>query len=113
MFKLVKYIFPWCAGSRFLQEFRSPPQMAGKRNLRDSQRVEIHAKLLMFSKMMAKTSICPIWANRKKNAPKTGHFYVKTAEKPIPEYGKPVPGAIHPVGFYILLPLFQQHRFVG
>ena len=113
MFKYIKCIFPWCAGSRFLQESRSPQQMAGKRNLRDSQRVEIHAKLLMFSKMIAKTSICPIWANRKKNAPKTGHFCMKTAEKPIPEYGKPVPGAIHPVGFYILLPLFQQHRFAG
>ena len=74
MFKFIKCIFPWCAGGRFLQESRSPPQMAGKRNLRDSQRVKIHAKLLMFSKMMAKTSICPIWANRKKNAPKRGTF---------------------------------------
>ena len=72
MFKFIKYIFPWCSGNRFLQESRSPPQMAGKRNLRDSQRVEIHAKLLMFSKMMAKTSICPIWANRKKMPLKWG-----------------------------------------
>lgn len=74
MFKFIKCIFPWCAGGRFLQESRSPPQMAGKRNLRDSQRVEIHAKLLMFSKMMAKTSICPIWANRKKMPLKRGTF---------------------------------------
>ena len=74
VFKFVKCIFPWCARSRFLQEFRSPPQSAGKRNLRDSQRVEIHAKLLMFSKMMAKTSTCPIWANRKKMPLKRGTF---------------------------------------
>ena len=74
MFKFIKYIFPWYAGSRFLQESHSPPQTAGKRNLRDSQRVEIHAKLLMFSKMMAKTSICPIWANRKKMPLKRGTF---------------------------------------
>ena len=74
MFKFIKCIFPWCARSRFLQESRSPTQMAGKRNLRDSQRVEIHAKLLMFSKMMAKTSICPIWANRKEMPLKRGTF---------------------------------------
>ena len=74
MFKFIKCIFLWCAGGRFLQESRSPPQMAGKRNLRDSQRVEIHAKLLMFSKMMAKTGICPIWANRKKMPLKRGTF---------------------------------------
>ena len=74
MFKFIKCIFLWCDGGRFLQESRSPPQMAGKRNLRDSQRVEIHAKLLMFSKMMAKTSICPIWANRKKMPLKRGTF---------------------------------------
>ena len=74
MFKFIKYIFPWYAGSRFLQESHSPPQTAGKRNLRDSQRVEIHAKLLMFSKMMAKMSICPIWANRKKMPLKRGTF---------------------------------------
>ena len=74
MFKFIKCIFPWCAGSRFLQEFRSPPQVAVKWNLRDSQRVEIHAKLLMFSKMMAKTGTCPIWANRKKMPLKRGTF---------------------------------------
>ena len=74
MFKFIKYIFLWFVRGRFLQESRSPPQMAGKRNLRDSQRVEIHAKLLMFSKMMAKTSICPIWANRKKMPLKRGTF---------------------------------------
>ena len=74
MFKFIKCIFLWCAGGRFLQESRSPPQMAGKRNLRDSQRVEIHAKLLMFSKMMAKTGICLIWANRKKMPLKWGTF---------------------------------------
>ena len=67
----------------------------------------------MFSKMMPKTTNYPIEANRKKNAPKMGHFIMKTVEKSIPEYGKPVPGAIHPVGFYILPPLFLQHRFVG
>ena len=75
MFKFVKCIFPWCARSRFLQELHSPPQTAGKRNLRDSQRVEIHAKLLMFSKMMAKMDICPIWANRKKMPLKRGTLY--------------------------------------
>jgi hypothetical protein len=48
--------------------------MAGKRNLRDSQRAGIHAKLLMFSKMMAKTGIRPIWANRKKMPLKWGTF---------------------------------------
>ncbi len=74
MFKFIKYTFRGCARSRFLQEFRSPPQSAGKRNLRDSQRVKIHAKLLMFSKMMAKTGICPIWANRKKMPLKRGTF---------------------------------------
>lgn len=74
MFKFIKCTFRGCARSRFLQESRSPPQMAGKRNLRDSQRVEIYAKLLMFSKMMAKTSICPIWANRKKMPLKRGTF---------------------------------------
>ena len=74
MFKFIKCIFRGRVRSRFLQESRSPPQMAGKRNLRDSQRVEIHAKLLMFSKMMAKTSICPIWANRKKMPLKRGTF---------------------------------------
>ena len=74
MFKFIKCIFRGCAKSRFLQEFRSPPQMAGKRILRDSQRAGIHAKLLMFSKMMAKTGICPIWANRKKMPLKWGTF---------------------------------------
>ena len=74
MFKFIKCIFRGRVRSRFLQESRSPPQTAGKRNLRDSQRVEIHAKLLMFSKMMAKTSICPIWANRKKMPLKRGTF---------------------------------------
>ena len=55
-----------------MQESRSPPQMAGKRNLRDSQRVGIHAKLLMFSKMMPKTPNYPIEANRKKMPLKWG-----------------------------------------
>lgn len=74
MFKFIKCTFQGCARSRFLQEFRSPPLMAGKRNLRDSQRAGIHAKLLMFSKMMVKMRICPIWANRKKMPLKRGTF---------------------------------------
>ena len=65
MCKFVKCIFRWYAWSLFLPESSSPQQTAGRRDLRDSQRVEIHAKLQMFSKMMVKTGIWLFGANRK------------------------------------------------
>ena len=74
MCKFVKCIFRGYVWSLFLPESSSPPQTAGRRDLRDSQRVEIHAKLLMFSKMILKTGIWPFGANRKKMPLKRGTF---------------------------------------